>query len=78
MNARFIPAAAQPALDPQDASALLTENELMFAALEVIANTDSRYSLDMKESAASVINHVPEARLDRKIEKKHREAACIG
>lgn len=78
MNARFIPAAAQPALDPQDASALLTENKLMFAALQAISNTDFRYGLDMKESAKSVVNHVLEARLDRKFEKKHREAACIG
>jgi hypothetical protein len=74
MNARFIPAAAQPALDPQDVSTLLTENELMFAALQVISNTDCRYALDMRGTAASVINHVLEARIDRKIEKKYQEA----
>lgn len=64
MNARFTPAEPQQTTDE-----LLTENALMFAALRVIANTDSRDGLDMRECAASVVNRILEDRIDNQIKR---------
>ena len=64
MNARFSPAEPQQTVDE-----LLTENALMFAALRAISETDSRYGLDMKECAASVVNQVLETRTDNQIRR---------
>lgn len=64
MNARFNPAIPQQTVDE-----LLAENALMFAALRAISDTDSRYGLDMKECASSVVSNVLETRTDNKIKR---------
>lgn len=64
MNARFNPAIPQQTVDE-----LLTENAFMFAVLQAISNTDSRYGLEMKECAAGSVNHVLETRTDNQIKR---------
>ena len=64
MNARFNPAIQQQTVDE-----LLAENALMFAALRAISETDSRYGLDMKGCASSVVSHILETRTDNQIKR---------
>ena len=45
-------------------SDLLTERDMLLAAIERIADTDSRYGLEMQEVASDVIGRLLEHRVD--------------
>ena len=51
-------------------SDLLTERDMLLAAIERIADTDSRYGLEMQEVASDVIGRL----LDHRIDVKLRDA----
>ena len=46
---------------------VMTQNALMFAALQTISNTDCRYGLGMKEVASAAVNQILESRIDARI-----------
>ena len=75
MNARMIPlgfqqAPGMPLFNEQMAKnkercdALLAERATLFAVLQSIADTDSRYGLEMKEVASEAIRQILEARVE--------------
>ena len=71
MTARhIIPAGFQSAPVLLAVSDLLTERDMLLAAIERIADTDSRYGLEMQEVASGVIGQL----LDHRIEAKLRDA----
>lgn len=48
-------------------SDLLAERDMLLAAIERIADTDSRYGLEMQEVASDVIGRLLEHRVDVKL-----------
>ena len=66
----IIPAGFQSAPVLLAVSDLLTERDMLLAAIERIADTDSRYGLEMQEVASGVIGQL----LDHRIEAKLRDA----
>lgn len=48
-------------------SDLLTERDMLLAAIERISDTDSRYGLEMREIASDVIGKLLEHRIDVKL-----------
>ena len=48
-------------------SDLITERDMLLAAIERIADTDSRYGLEMQEVANDVIGRLLEHRIDAKL-----------
>ena len=48
-------------------SDLITERDILLAAIERIADTDSRHGLEMQEVASDVIGRLLEHRIDAKL-----------
>lgn len=48
-------------------SDLITERDMLLAAIERIADTDSRYGLEMQEVASDVIGRLLDHRIDAKL-----------
>lgn len=48
-------------------SDLLTERDMLLAAIERIADTDSRYGLEMQEEASDVIGRLLEHRIEARL-----------
>ena len=48
-------------------SDLITERDMLLAAIERIADTDSRYGLEMQEVASDVIGKLLDHRIDAKL-----------
>ena len=48
-------------------SDLITERDMLLAAIERIADTDSRYGLEMREVASDVIGRLLDHRIDAKL-----------
>lgn len=48
-------------------SDLITERDMLLAAIERIADTDSRYGLEMREISSDVIGKLLEHRIDVKL-----------
>ena len=46
---------------------LITERDMLLAAIERIADTDSRYGLEMQEVASDVIGRLLDHRIDAKL-----------
>lgn len=65
MNA--LPPGFQQAPVVQAFAAVIAERDTLLAALEQIANTDSRYGIDMKEAAADAVRQILETRIDARI-----------
>ena len=60
----IIPAGFQSAPVLLAVGDLITERDILLAAIERIADTDSRYGLEMKEVASDVIGRLLEHRID--------------
>ena len=60
----IIQAGFQSAPVPLAVSDLLAERDMLLAAIERIADTDSRYGLEMREVACDVIGRLLEHRID--------------
>ena len=60
----IIPAGFQSAPVLLAVSDLITERDMLLAAIERIADTDSRYSLEMQEVASDVIGRLLDHRID--------------
>ena len=68
MNAKsIIPPGFQSAPVLLAVSDLLAERDMLLAAIERIADTDSRYGLKMQEVASDVIGRLLEHRIDAKL-----------
>ena len=63
----IIPSGFQSAPVLLAVSELLTERDMLLAAIERIADTDSRYGLEMQEVASDVIGRLLEHRVDVKL-----------
>ena len=63
----IIPAGLQSAPVLLAVSDLLTERDMLLEAIERIADTDSRYGLEMQEVASDVIGKLLEHRIDVKL-----------
>ena len=63
----IIPAGFQSAPVLLAVSDLLAERDMLLAAIERIADTDSRYGLKMQEVASDVIGRLLEHRIDAKL-----------
>lgn len=71
MNARFTPPPGfQQAPVIQAFGALAAENDTLFGVLQRIADMDSRYGLEMKETAADAVRAILAARIDAKIKAR--------
>ena len=64
---RIIPAGFQSAPVLLAVSDLITERDMLLAAIERIADTDSRYGLEMQEVASDVIGRLLDHRIDAKL-----------
>ena len=64
---RIIPPGFQSAPVLLAVSDLLTERDMLLAAIERIADTDSRYGLEMREVASDVIGRLLDHRIDAKL-----------
>ena len=62
-----IPPGVQSAPVVMAVSDLITERDMLLAAIERIADTDSRYSLEMQEVASDVIGRLLDHRIDAKL-----------
>ena len=60
----IIPAGFQSAPVLLAVSDLITERDMLLAAIERIADTDSRYGLEMQEVASDVIGRLLDHRID--------------
>lgn len=68
MNAKnIIPPGFQSAPVMLAVSDLITERDMLLAAIERIADTDSRYGLEMQEVASDVIGRLLDHRIDAKL-----------
>ena len=63
----IIPAGFQSAPVLLAISDLITERDMLLAAIERIADTDSRYGLEMQEVASDVIGRLLEHRVDARL-----------
>ena len=63
----IIPAGFQSAPVLLAVSDLLTERDMLLEAIERIADTDSRYGLEMREVASDVIGRLLEHRVEAKL-----------
>ena len=63
----IIPAGLQSAPVLLAVSDLLTERDMLLEAIERIADTDSRYGLEMQEVASDVIGKLLEHRVEVKL-----------
>ena len=63
----IIPAGLQSAPALLAISDLLAERDTLLEAIERIADTDSRYGLEMREVASDVIGRLLEHRVDAKL-----------
>ena len=63
----IIPACFQSAPVLLAVSDLITERDMLLAAIERIADTDSRYGLEMQEVASDVIGRLLEHRVEAKL-----------
>ena len=63
----IIPAGFQSAPVLLAVSDLITERDILLAAIERIADTDSRYGLEMREVASDVIGKLLEHRTNAKL-----------
>ena len=63
----IIPAGFQSAPVLLAISDLITERDILLAAIERIADTDSRYGLEMREVASDVIGRLLEHRVEAKL-----------
>lgn len=63
----IIPSGFQSAPVLLAVSDLLTERDMLLAAIERIADTDSRYGLEMQEVASDVIGKLLDHRVDVKL-----------
>lgn len=63
----IIPSGFQSAPVLLAVSDLLAERDMLLAAIERIADTDSRYGLEMQEVASDVIGKLLEHRIDAKL-----------
>lgn len=63
----IIPAGFQSAPVMLAVSDLITERDMLLAAIERIADTDSRYGLEMQEVASDVIGRLLDHRIDAKL-----------
>ena len=63
----IIPAGFQSASVLLAVSDLITERDILLAAIERIADTDSRYGLEMQEVASDVIGRLLDHRIDAKL-----------
>lgn len=63
----IIPAGFQSAPVLLAVSDLLTERDMLLEAIERIADTDSRYGLEMREVASDVIGKLLEHRVEVKL-----------
>lgn len=64
---KIIPAGFQSAPVLLAISDLITERDMLLAAIERIADTDSRYGLEMQEVASDVIGRLLDHRIDAKL-----------
>ena len=67
MTANIIPPGFQSAPVLLAVSDLITERDMLLAAIERIADTDSRYGLEMQEVASDVIGMLLDHRIDAKL-----------
>ena len=67
MSLTAIPTGFQAAPVVQAFAAVTAERDQLLAALQQIANTDSRYGLQMKEAAAQALEQLSDARADARI-----------
>ncbi len=51
-------------------AAVTAERDQLLAALQQIANTDSRYGMQMKEAAAQALERLSDARADARINER--------
>ena len=63
----IIPAGFQSAPVLLAISDLITERDMLLAAIERIVDTDSRYGLEMQEVASDVIGRLLDHRIDAKL-----------